>query len=242
MTLAIAPAGQPEQDQRAPGVSKAQKHVLVFTKTAGFRHASIPDGVEALRTIGASRDWVITQTEDAEMFTDEGLAPYYAVVFLSTTGDVLNDEQQSAFERYIRSGRGFMGIHAATDTEYDWPWYSELVGAQFRSHPHIQEARIIVIDDTHPSTAHLDTEWVRTDEWYDFRAAPDETVYRLLALDESSYTGGVMGKDHPIAWCHEYDGGRSFYTGGGHTSESFTEPDFVQHLEGGLAWVLGEED
>lgn len=232
--LAWTPASQPEDEP--------ETRVLVFTKTAGFRHDSIPDGVEALRKIGESRGWAVEHTEDASVFTDEALGEFDAVVFLSTTGDVLNDEQQEAFEGFIRSGKGYMGIHAAADTEYDWPWYAGLVGAQFRSHPEIQEATIRVLDRAHPSTRHLGAQWVRTDEWYDYRSMPADEVKRLLALDESTYTGGVMGEEHPIAWCHEYDGGRSFYTGGGHTKESFTEPDFVTHLEGGLAWVLGEED
>ncbi|MCA9273766.1 MAG: ThuA domain-containing protein [Phycisphaerales bacterium] len=229
--------------------SPAPKHadepthrVLVFTKTAGFRHGSIPDGVEAMRKIGESRGWAVEHTEDSETFTDEGLAEYDAVVFLSTTGDVLDGAQQEAFEKFIQSGKGYMGIHAAADTEYDWPWYASLVGAQFKSHPSIQEATIHVLDQHHPSTKHLGAHWVRTDEWYDYRSMPADEVSKLLALDETTYEGATMGETHPIAWCHEYDGGRSFYTGGGHTSESFTEPDFVRHLEGGLAWVLGEED
>ena len=232
--LAWSPA--PEQED------EPTHRVLVFTKTVGFRHSSIPDGVEAVRKIGVSRGWTIEHTEDSETFTEESLADYDAVVFLSTTGDVLDDAQQEAFEKFIQSGKGYMGIHAAADTEYDWPWYASLVGAQFKSHPSIQEATIHVLDRHHPSTKHLGAHWVRTDEWYDYRSMPTDEVSKLLALDETTYEGATMGDSHPIAWCHEYDGGRSFYTGGGHTSESFTEPDFVQHLEGGLAWVLGEED
>ena len=231
----IQPADGPER----PILARPVKRVLVFTKTAGFRHASIPDGVARMRAIGAQRLWTVDHTEDAGVFTDGGLEPYDAVVFLSTTGNILNDDQQAAFERYIRAGHGFMGIHAAADTEYDWAWYAGLGGAQFRSHPSIQTARMEVVDNTHPSTSHLGAEWVRRDEWYDYRAQPVPTVNRLLMLDESSYQGGVMGENHPIAWYQIYDGGRSFYTGGGHTQASFAEPDFVKHLEGGLAWVLG---
>lgn len=216
--------------------------VLVFTKTAGFRHDSIPEGVKAVRRIAAERAWKVEHTEDAGWFTPEKLETFDAVVFLNTTGDVLNDEQQDAFESFIRSGKGFMGVHAAADTEYDWPWYAKLVGAQFKSHPRIQEAILRVVNREHPSTRHLDAEWTRTDEWYDFRTVPAEEVTRLLELDERSYEGGSMGEDHPIAWYHEFGGGRSFYTGGGHTKEAYSEEDFVKHLEGGLAWVLGEDD
>lgn len=216
--------------------------VLVFTKTAGFRHSSIPEGVEAFSKICVERDWAIEHTEDAAAFTDENLSGFDAVVFLNTTGDVLDDEQQAAFERFIQSGKGYMGVHAAADTEYEWPWYAKLVGAQFKSHPRIQQAIIRVVNREHASTRHLGADWTRTDEWYDFRAVPSEDVSRLLELDESSYEGGSMGEDHPIAWYHEYDGGRAFYTGGGHTEESYSEPDFAKHLAGGLAWVLEETE
>src|SRR5690606_18918756 len=165
-----------------------------------------------------------------------------AVVFLSTTGDVLNDEQQAAFEAYIQDGGGYAGIHAASDTEYDWPWYGDLVGAYFDSHPAIQEATVEVEDHAHPSTAHLPQEWVRTDEWYNFQDNPRGDVHVLAALDEETYDGGGMGADHPIAWCHDYDGGRAWYTGGGHTSESFTDPEFVQHLLGGIQTAAGQAD
>lgn len=232
--IAWAPSPQPSEE--------GSLRVLVFTKTAGYRHESIPDGVDALRRIGGSRGWAIEQTEDSGAFTDEGLAGFDAVVFLSTTGDVLDDAQQAAFERFIRGGKGYMGIHAAADTEYEWAWYAGLVGAQFKGHPAVQEATMQVLDRTHLSTRHLGEEWVRTDEWYDYRSVPAESVLRLLALEEASYEGGGMGEDHPIAWCQVYDGGRSFYTGGGHTREAFMEPEFVRHLEGGLAWVLGLEE
>ncbi|ARQ68555.1 glycosyl hydrolase [Streptomyces marincola] len=213
--------------------------VLVFSKTAGFRHDSIEDGVAALRALGAEHGFSVTATEDSAAFTPENLARYEVVSFLSTTGDVLNDAQQAAFEGWINDGGGYVGIHAAADTEYDWEWYSGLAGALFHSHPHIQPATIDVEDRAHDATAHLGDTWERTDEWYDYRTNPRDSARVLASLDESSYTGGQMG-DHPIAWCKEYDGGRAFYTGGGHTSESFTEPDFVRHLLGGIRWAAGE--
>lgn len=218
------------------------ERILVFSKTAGFRHASIPDGVRAVKEIGAANGIDVDATEDAGVFTDANLGQYDGVVFLNTTGDVLNPAQEAAFERFIRDGKGFVGIHSATDTEYEWPWYQALVGAAFGSHPRVQKADIIVEDRTHPSTRHLPPRWQRVDEWYDFRASPTGRVHVLMRLDESTYEGGRMGQDHPVAWCHEYDGGRAWYTAGGHTSEAFLEPDFRQHIAGGLAWVLGRED
>jgi type 1 glutamine amidotransferase len=213
--------------------------VLVFTKTAGFRHDSIGAGAAALAEIGQEHAYTTHHTEDPAIFTDEALAPFRVIVFLNTTGDILNDEQQAAMERHIRAGHGFVGIHSASDTEYDWPWYGRLVGAYFRSHPAIQTAEIDVINRDHPATRHLLARWTRTDEWYDFRSKPAEHVNILMNLDESTYEGGRMDGDHPIAWYHHFDGGRALYTAGGHTKESFSEPDFRQHLAGAILWAAG---
>jgi type 1 glutamine amidotransferase len=214
--------------------------LLVFSRTLGYRHDSIPAGVQALTKLAADRGWSLLATEDATKFSDPGLAAYNAVVFLSTTGDVLDDAQQSAFERFIRSGRAFIGIHSASDTEYDWPWYGGLVGAYFREHPAVQSAEITVEDTTNPATAGLPKPWRRTDEWYAFKSNPRANVHVLLSLDESSFAAGSanMNGDHPIAWCHEYDGGRAFYTALGHTSESFADPAFMAHLAGAVTWAV----
>lgn len=213
--------------------------ILVFSKTAGFYHESIPAGIEALQKLGAENGFKVDTTKDASWFTDSRLKKYKAVVFLSTTQNVLSADQQVAFERYIQAGGGFVGIHAAADTEYEWPWYNRLVGAYFLSHPTIQSATINVMDTTHISTRGLPRQWTRTDEWYNYK-----NIYwgiQVLAeLDERTYEGGANGARHPIAWYHEFDGGRSFYTGGGHTSESFTEPLFLQHLLGGITYAMGD--
>ncbi|MEW2313684.1 ThuA domain-containing protein [Streptomyces bauhiniae] len=213
--------------------------VLVFSKTAGFRHDSIPDGIAAVRQLGATDGLTVDATEDATAFTTRNLRRYDAVVFLSTTGDVLNSTQQRAFEGYIRQGGGYVGVHAAADTEYDWPFYGGLAGAWFDSHPAIQPATVVVEDHAHPSTAELPARWERTDEWYNYRSNPRENAHVLASLDESSYTGGTMNGDHPIAWCQSYQGGRAFYTGGGHTRESYADPAFRAHLLGGLRWATG---
>jgi type 1 glutamine amidotransferase len=214
--------------------------VLVFSKTAGFRHDSIPDGIAAVRELGAANGFAVDATEDAGAFTSKNLARYDAVVFLSTTGDVLDDTQQSAFERYINRGGGYVGIHAAADTEYDWAFYGGLAGAYFQSHPAIQPATVDVEDRAHPATSQLPKAWERTDEWYNYRSNPRDRAHVLASLDESSYTGGTMTGDHPIAWCQEYRGGRAFYTGGGHTKESYAEPAFRQHLLGGIRYAIGD--
>ena len=219
----------------ADGVS-----LLLFSRTAAYRHDSIPAGVQALSKLAADHAWTLAATEDPTRFSDEGLAAYDAVIFLSTTGDVLDDTQQAAFERFIRAGKGFIGIHSATDTEYDWAWYGGLVGAYFREHPAIQPADVIVEDAASPATAGLPNPWHRTDEWYSFKSNPRSKVHVLLSLDERSYTPGSssMNGDHPIAWCQEYDGGRAFYTALGHTSESFSDPSFIGQVAGAVTWVL----
>jgi cytochrome c len=228
-----------------PSVAAAQAprfDVLVFSKTAGFRHDSIPTGIDRIRQLGAANRFRVDATEDAGAFRANNLRRYAAVIFLSTTGDVLNPGQQRAFENYIQDGGGYVGIHSAADTEYDWPFYGRLMGAYFQRHPAIQQATIKVADRLHPSTSHLPERWVRTDEWYDYRTNPRGDVHVLATLDETTYTGAQMGFDHPIAWCQTFEGGRSWYTGGGHTRESFGEPAFQRHLLGGIQWAAGQVD
>ncbi|MFE0102461.1 ThuA domain-containing protein [Streptomyces sp. NPDC059009] len=241
--LLIGCTSGPAASKPGPGKpgrpGKDAPRVLVFSKTAGFRHDSIPDGIAAVKDLGAANGFTVDATEDAGAFTDANLGKYAAVVWLSTTGDVLNSQQQSAFEGYIRGGGGYVGVHAAADTEYDWPFYGGLAGAWFQSHPAIQPAKVNVEDHAHPATAHLGDVWNRTDEWYNYRSNPRDRARVLASLDESSYTGGTMSGDHPIAWCQEYEGGRSFYTGGGHTKESYADPAFRQHLLGGVRWAIG---
>ncbi|MEV1047570.1 ThuA domain-containing protein [Streptomyces sp. NPDC049916] len=239
LPAAVSSAAAPSQEASVVTSAAADPayDVLVFSKTAGFRHDSIPAGITALRQLGAANNFTVTATEDATAFTSTNLAGYEAVVFLSTTGDVLNAAQQTAFEGYIEAGGGYVGIHAAADTEYDWTWYGGLAGALFKSHPHIQPATVKVEDRAHDATAHLGPTWQRTDEWYDYRTNPRTSAHVLASLDESTYSGGTMGGDHPIAWCKDYRGGRAFYTGGGHTAESYAETAFRRHLLGGIRWA-----
>lgn len=219
---------------------KPKPRLLVFSKTAGFRHDAIPEGKLAMLQMGAENGFDVDTTEDASVFTKKNLKRYKAIVFLSTTGNILNDEQQAAMEGYIKKGGGYVGIHAATDTEYDWPWYNQLVGAYFLSHPNQQTATLQVVDRTHPSTKHLDATWIRKDEWYNFKSiVPGLKV--LIKIDEKSYTGGKNGDDHPMSWYREFDGGRMFYTELGHTKESYKEDAFLKHVLGGIEYVIGKK-
>lgn len=219
---------------------KQEKKVLVFTKTEGYWHRSIPTGVQTIEDLGEDNGFEVKSTEDADIFNDEDLQDFDLVIFLSTTGDVLDEKQQDAFRKYIEKGGSFFGIHAAADTEYDWPWYGKLVGAYFQDHPAVTRAKVLVQKPDHPAVAHLPKVWLRTDEWYNYKDInPDITV--LLKLDESSYEGGKNGKDHPIAWFRNLPGGGvSIYTGGGHTIESYIEPAFRRHLLESILFALGE--
>ncbi|MEU5640983.1 ThuA domain-containing protein [Streptomyces milbemycinicus] len=234
LTAALLPSGGIAQ---AAGADAAYD-VLVFSRTTGFRHDSIPAGIDALRALGSANDFTVTATEDPAAFTPANLVGYEAVVFLSTTGDVLDDAQQNALQAHIDGGGGFVGVHAAADTEYDWGYYGDLVGARFKSHPAIQQASIVNEDRGHPATAHLGAVWTRTDEWYNYQTNPRSSVHVLQSLDETSYSGGEMG-DHPITWCHAQGSGRSFYTGLGHTAESYADPAFRALLLGALRYASG---
>ncbi|MCX2741049.1 ThuA domain-containing protein [Pontibacter anaerobius] len=213
--------------------------VLVFSKTSGFHHNSIEAGNAALQKLGQENGFEVDTTTNAGMFHEDSLKQYSAVIFLNTTGDVLNNYQEADFERYIQAGGGYVGIHAASDTEYDWGWYGRLVGGYFESHPEPQEATLNVVDKTHGATEHLPDEWKRKDEWYNFKNLNKDNKV-LLTIDEKSYKGGTNGASHPMSWYKEYDGGRAFYTALGHTDESYQDPQYLKHVLGGIKYAIGE--
>jgi len=217
----------------------AKTKVLIFSKTAGFHHASIAPGIAAIQLLGKQNGFDTDTTTDAGKFTYANLKKYAAVIFLNTTGNVLNDEQQVEFQRYIRSGKGFVGVHAATDTEFDWPWYGQLVGAYFSNHPRVQQATLQVTPPANAFTRHLPPNWTKTDEWYNFKWIAD-SLHVVITVDESSYTGGKNSPVHPISWYQEFEGGRAFTTVLGHTDESYTDALFMQHLLVGIQYAAGK--
>jgi cytochrome c len=220
-------------------------HALVFSKTTGFRHDSIPEGIAAIQKLGATHRFGVFATENSNHFTSENLARYRVVVFLNTSGDILNDEQKSAFENYIRGGGGLAGVHAAIPgdvaTEGKWTWYNDIFCARFTNHSEIVRATLDIEDPAHPSTRMLPRRWSRTDEWYNFIENPRGKVRVLATLDESTCKGGTMGEDHPISWTKAVGSGRIWYTALGHTKESYSEPLFLQHLLGGIQAAAGVE-
>lgn len=227
------------QKEEKKEVIAEKPKVLLFSKTQKFYHTVIPEGRTAIVKKGAENGIIIDTTANASLFTESNLKQYKAVIFFNTTGDVLNDAQQNSFEQYIKSGGGFVGIHSATDTEFDWPWYGKLVGAYFTNHPAQQNATLNVVNSNHPATKGLPAEWKRFDEWYNFKdLAADLNV--LITIDETSYSGGKNGANHPMAWYHNYDDGRSFYTALGHTSNSYKDSLFMNHILGGIQYAIGQ--
>lgn len=223
----------------APLAAAAQDRVLVFSKTAKFRHKSIPVAVATLQRVAAAEGMAVDATEDANAFTAGNLARYRVVVFASTTGDVLDEAQQAAMEGFVRGGGGFVGVHAAADMEYDWPWYGRLVGAYFKNHPPgLQSTHVQPEHDGQPVGAR----WPITDELYNYRTNPRAQVRVIATVDEREYEGGQMGDDHPIAWCHAFDGGRSWYTGLGHEAAVYADANVVAQLVGGLRYAAGRSD
>ncbi|SFD19506.1 hypothetical protein SAMN05518672_101984 [Chitinophaga sp. CF118] len=221
-----------------PVQAKPKPRLLVFYKTAGFHHDCIPAGKLAVAKLGQENGFEIDTTENASVFNLKDLKKYAAILFLNTTGNVLNEEEQTAMETYIHNGGGYMGIHAASDTEYDWPWYNKLVGAWFSNHPKQQNATLLVVDRDNDATRHLGEKWERWDEWYNFKNLnPD--VHVLIKIDEHSYEGGTNGDNHPMCWYHNFEGGRAFYTEMGHTKESYADPVYLQHVLGGLRYAMG---
>ena len=231
-------------DARGARAAPARFRVLVFSKSTGYRHRSIPVAVATIRRLGREHGFAVEHTEDERRFTDRALSRFAAIVFVSTTGEpIARQAHRGAFRRYIRRGGGFLGIHAASDSFYRWSWYVGLVGASFRRHaPGTRTARVVVEDRRSPATRRLPGVWRRVDEWYAFRSNPRSRVHVLATLDERSYRpagDAAMGADHPIAWCRRYAGGRSVYTAMGHTSDSYHEPLFAAHLLGAIEMAAG---
>ncbi len=225
---------------------QAQKRVLVFSLTRGFHHNSIKEGNQYFLELSKKQGFSVDTTTNSQNFNEENLKKYNAVVFLNTTGDVLNPAQQIAFERYIQAGGGYVGIHAASDTEYNWAWYNDLMGGFFASHPggkvsNVQKGKMITLDKTFPASAHFPETFERTDEFYDFKSLKKDILKFIVRVDESSYEMGKMGDFHPMAWYHEFDGGKAFYSNYGHTPETFSEPLMTEHFWQGLKWAMAEK-
>lgn len=222
-----------------------QFSAAVFSKTAGWHHESINEAVTAVRALGSQHHFEVLWTEDPKrIFTDEAIAKHAVVIFLLTTGDVLNDEQQAVFERYIRRGGGYVGVHSAADTEHQWPWYNKMLGHMFVTHPAIQTAMVNVENRDFPGMERFPSRFLTTEEWYEFDAPRSPGLRYLLSVDESTYEPTAQRRKeaaasplHPISWYHLYDGGRAFYTALGHLPATYADQQFLHHLYGGIYWA-----
>lgn len=224
---------------KAVGKTMAKRPIiLVFSLTKGYHHASIADGIIAIKKLGIENGFDVDTTTNVNLFTSENLKKYKALVFLSPTGsNLFSDSQKAAFKQYINNGGGFVGIHAASDCNYEWEWYGKMVGGFFESHPKIQDAKLSIIEPKNKIVKGLPQPWPHKDEWYNFKSF-NPTVKVLIKVDETSYQGGNMKNDHPISWYHKFDGGKVFYTALGHTKECYTDPLFLQHLLAGMKWAM----
>lgn len=219
-------------------IAQETMNVLVFSKTSGYRHKSIETGKEQLKSWGENENWNVSFSEETTYLNDQNLKDVDVIAFLNTTLEVLDEASRESLKKYINNGGGFVGIHSATDTEYNWPWYHQMIGAQFINHPKTQVAKMDVNHTcNHPSIKHFEDTFSVKDEWYNFKDTVLPRVNVLLTLDESSYEGKQMNKNHPIAWYQYYEGGRIFYTGMGHTKEIFFNPAFKKHLVEGINWA-----
>lgn len=239
MWVALSLVGSVSDEARAAERFDA----LVFSRTLLFRHASITNGIAAIKELGQANHFNVDASEDSAVFTRSNLAKYRVIVLLSTSGEIFNDEQKAALKDYVEKGGGIAAIHAAVAgdlaTEGSWGWYGEALCAKFTNHSSVVQATVRVEDKKNPSTATVPVSWVRTDEWYNFINSPRGKAHVLASLDESTYKGGTMGKDHPIAWCRKMGKGRIWYTALGHTEASFSEPLFLEHLLGGIQLAAG---
>ena len=212
--------------------------ILVFTKTNAVYHSSLKAGVVAIRKLGVVNGFGVDDTDDSTWFKNKKLRNYNAIVFLSCSGNVFGSGEEKAFQEYIRKGGGFVGIHAATTCEYDWPWYGKMIGAYYNGDAEPQKARLLVVNKQHPSTGFLPDTWWKVDEWYNFKNInPD--IHVLIKIDEHSYKGGENGDDHPIAWFHSFEGGRVFYCAMGDADSTFSDSVFLKHILGGIQYAMG---
>lgn len=227
---------------------KKQFNALLITKTAGWHHESINEGVAAIRLLGVRNHFEVQWHQDGIPVTDNYLQNFQVIILLNTTGDIFNAEEQKAIEKFIQAGKGFVGIHSASDTEYDWPWYTKMVGRMFRIHPPIQTAKLRLTSTHFPGLEGFKDGQYWTDEWYEFDEEKTTGLNYILAVDETSYNpqvewghnkkkGKGMGSFHPVAWYHDYDGGRSFYTALGHMPAVYSEPAFLQHIYAGIYYA-----
>ena len=233
--------------QQEKSAQLKNKHVLVFTKNGkGYVHENIPASIAALQKLGIENGFTTDTTTNATLFTDDNLKKYDAIIFSNTNNDVFDTEEQKvAFMRYIQAGGGFMGIHSASGTERKWKWFKLMLGATFLRHPPFQKFTVYVLDKKHAAVKKLVPQWETNDECYYFKEI-NPAIKVLLVSDIASIkdtgdgknaTPDIFGNRYPAAWCHEFDGGRIFYTALGHSKEDYANATYLAHLVEALKWL-----
>jgi type 1 glutamine amidotransferase len=240
---------------RAPNAHAQEPRVLIFTKQTAYVHKMTPISARNLTVLLQNNHIAVDVSDDSRLFTNAGLKPYRVLIFLNNSGDLFTPEQRAAFVNYIHAGGGFVGLHASSTAEPKWPWYQQLLGAKFRTHPWVQKATVTVLDPTHPAVHGLPASWTRSDEWYEFQQEP-VNVTPLLTVSETRWHGdgiveqGTRGgaippagdpaavvAPHVICWCHEFEGGRAFYSAMGHFAESYFEPEMRTLVLSAVRWA-----
>ncbi|MEL6721208.1 MAG: ThuA domain-containing protein, partial [Bacteroidota bacterium] len=232
-------------------VKTNSKKVLVYTKNGkGYVHENIPSSIAALKKLGEMHGFQVDATDDPSVMTEENLQQYHALIFSNTNNETFDtDAQKLAFQRYIQAGGGFVGIHSACGSEREWPWFWSTLGGKFRRHPPLQQFDIQILEPFHPSTMHLGKVWQWEDECYYLEQLnPAMNILMAAKLEtvedekKGEYPAEIFGKLFPLSWCRETEKGRIWYTALGHKKEYYSKPDFLQHLLGGISWVLDGTD
>ena len=227
------------ENLRSQASSLRDLTIFLYTHTTNYPHESIPDAVRAFRYIGQTNGFTVLHSEDPATFRENLIRDVDVIAFVNNSGEVLDIQGKAILQQFVRAGGGFVGVHGAAATLERWPWYVNLIGATFKSHPPVQSAVVHTVDRLHPATAHFPDQWNWTDEWYNFESLPVDARV-LLTVDELTYEGGEHGRFHPISWCRQFEGGRVFYMGIGHRSEAFRDTSIMKHLLGGIRFAAGE--
>jgi len=226
--------------------------VLIYTRNGptadgkkGFVHDNIAACTAMLQQLGKDNGFATDVSDKPEVFTDANLKQYRVIIFANSNNEAFaTEEQKVAFQKFIRSGGGFVGIHSACGSERKWPWFWSLLGGTFVRHPKFQPFTINVVDRDHPSTKHLGATWKWADEFYYIKEMPKD-LHILLEGDLSTLTDSQKPKDRatqPLAWCHEFEGGRSWYTSLAHKKEDYSKPDLQKHILGGILWAMDQQE
>jgi uncharacterized protein len=229
-----------------PASAADSKRVLIYSGSTGFRHESIEPGVAAIKVLATREGFAADTSEDPNVFTAERLKPYSVIVFVSSTTNPKDPasewfvgERREALQGFVHAGKGIVGIHAAADSHFNWPWYTKMIGGVFERHPQGTPAgELTVVDGTHPSTRGLPQTIPHIDEWYYYKDF-NPRVQLLMTFDPASI-GETDANPNPISWAHEFEGGRVFYTGLGHTKEAYRTSFFLKHIAGALHWAAGD--